>query len=194
MLRPLIAAFVLAGPAQAQTTPAEAFQGLPWGASEAQIGERFGAELKPARCTASMLTQAVARREVCDHPTVPIYEVAGVPFRLNLVLDTERRQLVRVSLWYAGEAENPPPNLAQDNRWSERHRMLRGLITQRYGPSESANATNEPGSFVASARWRVAGTLIELNSMFFHRLANGPAREQYEITYQPVTSGEAGKL
>ena len=194
MVRALTFAFALAGAAQAQTALAEAFQGLPWGATEAQISERFGEALKPAPCSASMMNQAVARREVCDHPTVPAYEVAGVPFRLNLVLDVEHRPLVRVSLWYAGEAETPPPNLAQDNRWSERHRMLRGLITQRYGPSENANATNEPGSFVASARWRVAGTLIELNSMFFHRMANGPAREQYEITYQPVTAGEAGKL
>lgn len=173
-----------------------AFQGLPWGASEAQIAQRFGGQLQQAQCAPVSRRQPERTREVCDHPYVPQYEVAGVPFRLTFHLDTQTRQLVRVSLSYAGEAATPPGGAAAaaDNRWGERHRVLRNLLAQRYGGPETTHVSNEPGSFVASARWRVNGTVIDLNSMFFHRAANGPAREQYDIGYQPVTAGDAGKL
>jgi hypothetical protein len=122
--------------------------------------------------------------------------VAGVPFRLTFHLDTQSRQLLRVTLSYAGEATPPSGHNSPsaDNRWGERHRVLRNLLSQRYGGPENSQVSNEPGSFVASARWRVNGTVIDLNSMFFHRAANGPAREQYDIGYQPVTAGDAGKL
>jgi hypothetical protein len=182
-----------AAQAAAQPAPPEAFQGLPWGASEQQISERF-ATAKPADCNPATRKAAGERREACDSPVVTGYSVAGVPFRLTLHLAADTRVLTRVSLWYSGEAEPPPPQLSQDNRWGERHRLLRNLLVQRYGSSENANVSNEPGSFIASARWRAGWTLIDLNSMFFHRAAGGPAREQYEIVYQPITAGDAGKL
>jgi hypothetical protein len=184
---------LLATRAVAQPTPPEAFQGLPWGASEQQISERF-ATAKPADCNPATRKAAGERREACDSLVVAGYAVAGVPFRLTLHLAADTRLLARVSLWYSGEAEPPPPQLTQDNRWGERHRQLRNLLAQRYGPPESANVSNEPGSFIANARWRAGWTLIDLNSMFFHRAAAGPAREQYEIVYQPITAGDAGKL
>ncbi len=206
------AASAASAPAPAETAPApvplppppvvHAFQGLPWGASEAQIAQKFGAQLQQAQCAPVSRRQPERTREVCDHPYVPNYEVAGVPFRLTFHLDTQSRQLARVTLSYAGEATAPAggnsvgANSANsaDNRWGERHRVLRNLLAQRYGGPESSLVSIEPGSFVANARWRVNGTVIDLNSMFFHRAANGPAREQYDISYQPVTAGDAGKL
>jgi hypothetical protein len=174
-----------------------AFQGLPWGASEVQIAQRFGSQLQQAPCAPVSRRQPERAREVCNHLYVPNYEVAGVPFRLTFHLDTQTRQLLRVSLSYAGEAATPEGGghaANADNRWGERHRVLRNLLAQRYGGPEQTNVSNEQGSFVASARWRVNGTVIDLNSMFFHRAASGPAREQYDISYQPVTAGDAGKL
>jgi hypothetical protein len=181
-----------AGAAAAQTPGPEAFQGLPWGADELQIAERFPTA-KAADCTPATRKAASDRREACDSPVVAGYSVGGVPFRLTLHLAADSRLLARVTLWYSGEAETPPPQLSQDNRWGERHRLLRNLLAQRYGSPESTNVANEPGSFIANARWRAGWTLIDLNSMFFHRAA-GPAREQYEIGYQPITAGDAGKL
>jgi hypothetical protein len=185
--------FAAAAPAFAQPALPEAFQGLAWGANELEIGARFSAA-KAADCNPASRKAAGERREACDSPVVTGYAVAGVPFRLTLHLSADTRLLARVSLSYSGEAEPPPPQLSQDNRWGERHRQLRNLLAQRYGPPENANVSNEPGSFIASARWRAGWTLIDLHSMFFHRAANGPAREQYEIVYQPITAGDAGKL
>ena len=51
----------------------------------------------------------------------------------------------------------------------------------------------EAGSSTA-ARNAARSPTRKAASMFFHRAANGPAREQYEIVYQPITSGDAGKL
>lgn len=183
-----------AAPALAQPAPHEAFQGLPWGASEDQLSARFETA-KAAECNPSTRKAASERREACDSPFIAGYTVAGSPLRLTLHVSADTRTLARISLWYSGEAEPPPPQLGQDNRRGEFHRLLRNLLSQRYGSPGNSNVADEPGSFIASARWRAGRTLIDLDSMFFHRAAGGgAAREQYEIVYQPITAGDAGKL
>jgi hypothetical protein len=173
----------------------EAFQGLPWGATEIQLLERFGTRLQPAACDSAARRDAAARDEVCDHPVLPLYPVAGLPFRLSLHLDAART-LRKVTLSYAGDA--PASGYAADSRWGEKHRVLRMLLTQRYGAPESTHIDNESGAYTASARWRRGETLIDLRSMFLHgATASGmrsPAREHFDITYLPVTAGDAGKL
>ena len=101
----------------------EAFQGLPWGASEAQITMRFGPALKSAECTATLRAEAQRRGEACDHPHLAAYEVAGLSFRLNLHLDAVARQMVRVSLVSASDVAAP------ETDWSDKHRQLRRLLT-----------------------------------------------------------------
>lgn len=167
----------------------EAFQGLPWGADEAQLLQRFGAALKTVDCGTPQRRPAPRRGEACDHPTLAPYEVAGVPFRLNLHVDESLRQLVRVALVWEG-----PAAAGGDSGFSEKHRQLRQLLSQRYGAAESTDVANEPEAWNATARWRRGPTVIELNSVFRPRNAAGPAREAVEITYLPVTAGDAGKL
>lgn len=175
----------------------EAFQGLPWGASEMQLVQRFGPALKPAVCPVVAVGKAAKPgpaqrpREACNHPTLAPYEVAGVPFRLNLHVDEATRQLVRVALVWTGDAA---PATATDNGWSDKHRVLRRLLTQRYGNPETTHVDSDGGQHSAVARWRRGDTLIELNSSFQSRSGGLPAREQVDIVYQPVTAGDAGKL
>jgi Domain of unknown function (DUF6265) len=176
-------------PCETPPTRPEAFQGLAWGADEAQLLQRFGAGLKPVDCGEPPRRPAPRRGEACNHPMLPGYEVAGVPFRLNLHVDERLRQLVRVSLAWEGAVA-----AGSDSGFSEKHRQLRQLLSLRYGSPESTHVANEPDAWNASARWRRGDTVIELNSVFRPRNAAGPARETVEITYAPVTAGDAGKL
>lgn len=169
--------------------PPPAFQGLPWGADEAAIAGRFGAQLVPAVCDAAQRQAAQRRGEWCESPTVPRYAVAGVPFVLTLHLDAEQRRLVRVTLSHQHE-----PARGDEPRWSEQHRLLRRLLTQRYGAPEFTDVSAEPGQSSATARWRTGPVLIELHSSVQARSASSPAREQLLITYQSPLHGEAAKL
>ncbi len=169
--------------------PPPAFQGLPWGADEAQIAARFGAALQPAVCDAVQRQAAQRRGEWCESPTLPRYPVAGVPFVLTLHLDAEQRRLVRVTLSHQHE-----PARGEEPRWSEHHRQLRRLLTQRYGAPEFTDIQAENGASSAVARWRTGPVLIELNTSFQPRGAALPAREQVLITYQSPLHGEAAKL
>lgn len=164
----------------------EAFQGLPWGAGEAQIAERFAGRLAPVSCDAAARQAAARLGEVCDVPQVPRYEVAGIPFVLRLHLDAQDRLLVRVSLTHTVEGLR-----GDDSRWSEQHRTLRRLLSQRYGSAETTDVNNEAGAYTAFARWRRGMTVIELHS-FVSR--SGGGREQVQVVYQNVLHGEAGKL
>lgn len=175
-------------PCDPQAGAPEAFQGLPWGASEAQIAMRFGAALKAAECSAAAQAEAKRRGEACDHPMLMPYEVAGLPFRLNQHLDATARQLVRVSLVSSTDTAAP------ETDWSDKHRQLRRLLTQRYGGPENTHVDSDNTLSTATARWRRGDTVIELSSTFRPRQASASTREHVEIIYQPVTAGEAGKL
>lgn len=176
-------------PCDAQPQLPEAFQGLPWGASEAQMVMRFGAPLKPADCQ-----RPPRAGEACRHLLLERYDVAGVPFRLQLHGDEKAQQLVRVALHYSGEAAAAAGTSALESGWAEKHRLLRQLLTRRYGSPEATHVSNEPEAWQATARWRRGDTLIELNSTFVPRGAGRAAREQVEVVYQPSGAGDAGKL
>ncbi len=174
-----------APPAQAEP---EAFQGLPWGASEARIAERFGARLGRGACDAAARQTAARVGEACDSPQIDRYDVAGIPFVLRLHLHAQERHLVRVSLSHVLDGVR-----GDDNRWSEQHRVLRRLLSQRYGSAETTDVSNEAGITTAFARWRRGVTVIELHSLVT-RSPGSSGREQVQITYQNVLHGEAGKL
>lgn len=176
-------------PCDVQPQLPEAFQGLPWGASEAQMTMRFGASLKPADCQ-----HPPRAGESCRHLLLERYDVAGVPFRLQLHGDDKAQQLVRVSLHHSGDAAAVGGTSAPESGWAEKHRLLRQLLTRRYGSPEATHVSNEPEAWQATARWRRGDTLIELTSIFAPRGGNRPAREQVEIVYQPSAAGDAGKL
>jgi hypothetical protein len=165
------------------------FQGLPWGADERRIAERFGARLVPATCDAETVARAERDGEWCESPTVPIYEVAGVPFVLTLHLDAAERRLVRVTLSHSAEHGR-----GGEPRWSDHHRVLRRLLAQRYGGPESSDLQHEGTLTTAQARWRTGLALIDLVSTFQPRAGATPARERVQITYQSPLNGEAAKL
>jgi hypothetical protein len=173
----------------AAPAPPPAFQGLPWGADATQIAARFGAALRPAACDAAQRQAAQRRGEWCESPTVPHYPVAGIPFVLTLHLDADQRRLVRVTLAHHNE-----PGRGEDPRWSDHHRQLRRLLTQRYGAPEFTDINAEGGASSAVARWRTGPVLIELHTSFQPRGASQAAREQVLITYQSPLHGEAAKL
>jgi len=169
--------------------PPPAFQGLPWGAEEAQIGARFGARLQPTACDAAQRAAAERRGEACDSPAIARYEVAGVPFVLTLHLDAAERRLQRVTLSHVAEHGR-----SDEPRWTEHHRVMRRLLSQRYGGPEFTDLQTEGGLSTAQARWRTGPALIELQSTFQARSGNTPAREHILITYQSPLHGEAAKL
>jgi len=177
-------------PAAVAPPPAPpAFQGLPWGADEAQIVARFGSRLQPAACDAALRVQAQRQGEVCESPGIARYEVAGVPFVLTLHLDAEERRLVRVTLVHSAEYPR-----TEEPRWSDNHRVMRRLLSQRYGGPEFTDLQHDAGVSTAVARWRTGPALIELSSTFQPRSSGSPAREQMAITYKSPWHGEASKL
>jgi hypothetical protein len=150
---------------------------------------RFGPALQWPDCGTAPSRPGQRAGEACRHALLPRYEVAAVPFRLHLMLDDRLQQLVRVQLAWAGDAA-----AGSETGFSEKHRLLRQLLTQRYGSPEATHVSSEPEAWNATARWRRGDTLIELVSTFLPRKGNTGAREQVEINYQPITAGEAGKL
>lgn len=178
-----------APPAASAPAPPPAFQGLPWGADATQIAARFGAVLRPAACDTAQQQAAQRRGEWCESPTVPHYPVAGVPFVLTLHLDADQRRLVRVTL-----AHHHEPGRGEEPRWSDHHRQLRRLLTQRYGAPEFTDISAEGGASSAVARWRTGPVLIELLTSFQPRGPGQAAREQVLVTYQSPLHGEAAKL
>ena len=190
---PMATAASAAAPAPAAPAPPPpppaAFQGLPWGADKAQISARFGTRLEPASCDAAARAAAQRLGELCESPTVPRYEVAGVPFVLKLHLDATDRRLVRVSLSHTAEHGR-----LDEPRWSDHHRVMRRLLSQRYGGPEFTDLQHDAGASTAVARWRTGPALIDLSSSFQPRSTGTPAREQILITYQSPFHGEASKL
>jgi len=186
---PVASAAAAAPVAPPPPPPPAAFQGLPWGADEAQIAARFGTRLEPASCDAAARAAALRLGELCESPTVPRYEVAGVPFVLKLHLDATDRRLVRVSLSHSAETGR-----LDEPRWTEHHRVMRRLLSQRYGGPEFTDLQHEAGASTAVARWRTGPALIDLSSSFQPRSTGTPAREQILITYQSPFHGEASKL
>lgn len=182
----------VAAPAPPPRPPGSAaFQGLHWGDDEAAIERRFGTRLMRAACDAAARRLWAQQGEACDVPTLPRYEVAGIPFTLRLHLALEDRSLVRVTLEHAAEIEG---HRGDEGRWSAHHRTLRRLLTQRYGSPEATELSSEPGQPTAYARWRRENLLIELSSGLVPRTAGQPARETVRVQYQPLHGGEAGKL
>lgn len=177
-------------PSAAAATAPEAFQGLPWGATEAQIAERFGPRLGRADCDAAARQAAARLGEVCDVPQVARYDVAGIPFVLRLHLSSSDRSLVRVTLTHAVDGTR-----GDDTRWSEQHRVLRRLLSQRYGGAETTDVNTEAGTTTAFARWRRGPTVVELHSLVLRGAGAGAlGREQVQVVYLNVLNGEAGKL
>ena len=154
-----------------------------------QIAARFGPRLQPVACDAAMRVQAQRQGEVCESPGIARYEVAGVPFALTLHLDAEQRRLVRVTLLHGAEHGR-----SDEPRWSDNHRVMRRLLSQRYGGPEFTDLQHEAGTSTAVARWRTGPALIELSSSFQARSGNNPAREQMSIVYKSPWHGEASKL
>jgi hypothetical protein len=186
---PVASAAATAPVAPPPPPPPAAFQGLPWGADEAQIAARFGTRLEPASCDAAARAAAQRLGELCESPTVSRYEVAGVPFVLKLHLDAADRRLVRVSLSHTAEHGR-----LDEPRWSDHHRVMRRLLSQRYGGPEFTDLQHDAGASTAVARWRTGPALIDLSSSFQPRSTGTPAREQILITYQSPFHGEASKL
>jgi hypothetical protein len=185
---------VPAPPPAPEPPQTEAFQGLAWGADEAQIAARFGSRLLVGRCDDPIRREAAQGGESCEIPTVPRYEVAGIPFTLRLHLDAATRRLVRVTLRHTGEPLGEDPRRSDDARFGDEHRTLRRLLTQRYGSPEASEVNNEPGHNVAYARWRRGEMLIELTSTFVPGEGDRPPQDRVKIVYQPVRWGDAGKL
>ena len=79
-------------------------------------------------------------------------------------------------------------------RWSDHHRVMRRLLSQRYGGPEFTDLQHDAGASTAVARWRTGPALIDLSSSFQPRSTGTPAREQILITYQSPFHGEASKL
>jgi hypothetical protein len=190
---PASAAAALYSTLPALPAPPAAFQGLPWGADEAQIAARFGPGLVPAPCEAAERARAARAGELCESPTLPRYEVAGVAFQLTFHLSESERRLVRVTLSHVAE---PGADHGRGNepRWSDHHRNFRRLLSQRYGGPEYTDLQHEAGTSTAQARWRTGVVLIELASGFAPRNGNTPARETLRISYQSPLHGEAAKL
>lgn len=177
------------GHAPLRATGEEAFQGLPWGASEAQIAERFAGRALAVPCDATGQRLAELQGEACGGWQVPRYVVAGIPFVLNFHLNTTERRLVRVTLTH-----QPAEAALDDSRWSEQHRALRRLLSQRYGSPETTDVHNDSAAYSAHARWRRGHTVIELQSLLVRRASSRPAHEQVQVVYSSVLHGEAGKL
>ncbi len=112
-----------------------------------------------------------------------------MPFVLTLHLDAAERRLVRVTLMHGAEHGR-----SDEPRWSDNHRVMRRLLSQRYGGPEFTDLQHDGGVSTAVARWRTGPALIELSSTFQPRSGAQPAREQMSLVYKSPLHGEASKL
>lgn len=187
----LLLAFVL--PAVAA---GEAFQGLSWGSSEAEIKARFPTA-RPQEC--DEIRRMISQRTglACDGPTVQPYEVAGIAFKLSFGVSGSARRLSQVSLFASEQqpdAENQPARLSM----RAKHAKLRQLLVEKYGPSASdtSNSASRNGFSVTmhESRWITDGVDVSLRTTVTSRPGDHLTEGAYSVMYTPLGSGEAGKL
>ncbi|GAB3491211.1 hypothetical protein GCM10027399_09080 [Curvibacter fontanus] len=166
------------------------FQGLPWGATEAQIETRFAGQTKRRICDSALKQFADKLEQVCEGLYVEPYEVEGMPFKLSFNFSKKTRLLDNVSLDYSTEAPNVRPSSTPDARWNDTFLKLKDTLTDRYGPPVSSYLGGERGSKMGSAEWRTGATIVRLQSLFW----GSTSFEQHSILYYSNMSGSAGKL
>lgn len=174
---------------QAQTSASEAFQGLPWGASVAQIQQRFPSATATTVCGNDAKDDA-AWREIgrsCQAWMVRNYPVKDLSFQVLFFLSASESNLVSVSLvthvaLKADTAEARTQSLSRCDG-------LQALLSQRYGAGEPPwTSSSSPGIAARMKRWSPSGTVVDMNCH-----ARGK-RLSIGVGYSPAIDPAAGKL
>lgn len=177
--------------ASAQTpASAEAFQGLPWGASVAQIQQRFPiAESHTRRACDPNDARTRARGESCRVLTIPRYLINDLDFSATFYLAERDEGLASVLLTAIVRMDPSTPHLRVE--LMAKCAGLRDLLSQRYGAGEWLSATSTPALFQQTTRWSTPATVVRLDCATSASSANELV---LWVNYAPAVSPAAGKL
>jgi hypothetical protein len=172
----------------------EGFQGLPWGATEQQVQSRFPKAATNIDCPDYAKRIYAAFHEVCDHPVIDPYEVAGIPFKLSFLLSERERLLSRVSLYYNGPVQKSIAGISARDTAVSLYKALRSLLTDKFGRHADEGMAEKGGLVVANCKWRLPGTTIKLSLTFRPGYGTTEPSEELQVIYGSVALGESGKL
>ena len=184
--------FLCIGASSQATEATIGFNGLPWGAPEQQIAEKFAGKIKESCDFTSSITGKLVR-ETCSHPIIEPYEVVGLPFRLDLYLDDARR-LERVDLVYLDWEHKSQTSFSN---WLDTYQRLQAALMLKYGKPDRLHVYNGDiragAAFAESQRgaeWITPNTEVEL--ITFHHPERDTA--SYMIKYRRGIEGDANRL
>jgi hypothetical protein len=173
-------------------TPGEAFQGVPWGATEAQIRQKFGERVTIKKCESEIERHfhAIANHS-CDTPTIRPYEVAGIPFDLNFELDANTKRLDQVVMFHSGSPPDETDELKVGTFWARYH-SLKDALTARYGAAPDPLIDEKEGWVYVAQTWTTSSTKVELSLKLY--MKPGYSTESYQVWYKPRMTADAKKL
>ena len=144
---------------------ASAFEGLPWGATEAEIRDRYGDKVKLSPCGDKEREEKVARSNVraCGSPIVEEYAIDGIAFLAFFNMGGPEHTLNTVYLDRVATVTND--QIKRGEGAELRYNRVKKVLTKRYGdPVEVSETKERPVAkpAILHSKWIVDGTVISL--------------------------------
>ena len=166
---------------------------LSWGASEEQVMRTLGSGTLKNSCSDIRAVFARKLGHACDSPYVDNYDVNGIPFKLDLSLSADRRQLVQVSMFYSG---NPPSRQAAESAertWEKRTQSLVAELSAKYGKTERAEEARSEVAVIRILYWKSIDTAVQYTSTV-RGIKGGATEEEHSLVYSPAGAKSNSKL
>jgi hypothetical protein len=175
---------------QAQPAAPEAFQGLPWGATVAEIQKRFpSAVSRDLRGCDPNDAKTRTSGKSCRVLTVPRYLINDLDFSATFYLAERDETLVSVALTAIVRMDPSTPHLRPE--LMAKCAGLRDLLSQRYGAGEWLSATSTPAQFQQTTRWPTTATIVRLDCATSYSSSN---EIDLWVNYAPAVTPAARKL
>ncbi len=173
------------------------FDGLQWGATQAQIREVFGDQLKLLPCSDAQ-RQAEANggaRRACDSPYVEDYTIDGITFLVVFNMGGEGGTLNTIYLDRGATVTNAQIRKGEGAEF--RYNRVKRVLAQRHGEPTEVNETSrrpKDQPVVLHVKWIIDDTVISMTNtiipdprgqMYYLGLVYKPLAEAMKPLEQP---------
>ncbi|MGE8224815.1 MAG: hypothetical protein ACN6RK_03405 [Stenotrophomonas sp.] len=144
------------------------FEGLQWGATEAQLREVFGDKLKLLPCSDAQRqaeTGPPDRKGACDSPYVEDYTIDGITFLAIFNMGGEGKTLNTIYLDRGATVTNAQIRKGEGAEF--RYNRVKRVLAQRHGePSEINETSRRPKNELVTlhVKWIIDDTVISMTN------------------------------
>lgn len=137
------------------------FEGLPWGATEAQIREVFGSKVVRRKCTEKARPDA----QQCDSPIVDDYTIDGITFRASFNMGGPGSTLNRIRLDRVATVTNDQIKAGEGAEF--RFNRVKAELVKRYGEPVASGKPQQVSKelTVFAVKWAIDGTVVSMTDM-----------------------------